>query len=74
MSARVLEKLQVDFLGPFGVPSAHDYRYTLQIQDILSRYVMFTPTESSDAPTAARTVFDKWVCRFSFPLGPGTTV
>ena len=36
---RGLEKLQIDFLGPFSVSQVHDYRYALQIQDVISRYV-----------------------------------
>ena len=63
-----LDKLQVDFVGPFGVSEAHEYRYALQIQDVLSRYVVFVPTIRNDAETAATTVFDEWVCKFGFPL------
>ena len=66
--AKVLDKIQVDFLGPFGVSTAHEYRYALQIQDVLSRYVRFVPTIRSDAETAAVTVFDEWVCILGFPL------
>ena len=65
--AEPLDKIQVDFLGPFGVSTAHDYRYALQIQDILSRYVMLIPTVDNTMATAANTVFDEWVCKFSFP-------
>ena len=43
-------------------------RYALQIQDVLSRYVMFVPTIRNDATTAAIAVFDEWVCKFGFPL------
>jgi transposase InsO family protein len=63
-----LDKIQVDFVGPFGVSTAHDYRYALQVQDVLSRYVVFIPTVRSDATTAAVAVFDEWVCKFGFPL------
>ena len=66
--ARVLEKLQVDFVGPFGISTAHEYRYALQIQDVLSRFVIFVPTARNDAKTAATAVFDEWVCKFGFPL------
>ena len=65
---RVSEKLQVDFLGPFGVSTVHEYRYALQIQDVLSRFVVFVPTVRNDATTASRAVFDEWVCKFGFPL------
>ena len=65
---RVLEKLQVDFLGPFGISTVHEYRYALQIQDVLSRFVVFVPTVRNDALSAANSVFDEWVCKFSFPI------
>ena len=31
---QTMDKLQVDFLGPFQHSTAHSYRYALQIQDI----------------------------------------
>ncbi len=65
---RVGDKLQVDFVGPFGISTAHEYRYALQIQDVLSRFVIFVPTVRNDADTAATAVFDEWVCKFGFPL------
>ena len=60
------EKLQVDFLGPYQPSTAHPYRYALQIQDILSRYLIMIPTEKDDADTAAELVFDEWFLRI-FP-------
>ena len=63
----VFDKLQVDFLGPFPVSTAHDYRYALQIQDILSRYLILVPTETDDALTAANVLFEDWVCKFGPP-------
>ena len=63
----VFDKLQVDFLGPFPPSTAHDYRYALQIQDILSRYVAMIPTEKADAETAANVVFEEWICRYGPP-------
>ena len=58
--ANALDKVQVDFLGPFSVSNimAHEYRYALQIQDVLSRYVMFIPTVRNDANQAATAVFN----------------
>lgn len=64
---RVFDKIQVDFLGPFPVSTAHEYRYALQIQDILSRYVAMIPTEKNDAETAADAVFEEWLCRYGPP-------
>ncbi len=65
---RVTDKVQVDFLGPFSISTAHDYRYVLQIQDVLSRYLIFVPTVRNDAETAANAVFEEWVCKFGFPM------
>ena len=63
----VFDKLQVDFLGPFPVSTAHDYRYALQVQDILSRFLILVPTEKDNATTAANVVFEDWVCKFGPP-------
>ena len=64
---KAFDKLQVDFLGPFQASPAHTYRYALQVQDILSRFLTFIPTEKDDAETAATVVFEKWVCRYGPP-------
>ena len=65
---RVTDKVQVDFLGPFSISTAHEYRYVLQVQDVLSRYLIFVPTVRNDAETAASAVFEEWVCKFGFPM------
>ena len=64
---RTFEKLQVDFLGPFQGSSAHLYRYALQIQDILSRYLVFLPAEKNDAQTASELVFEEWFLKVGPP-------
>ena len=64
---KVFDKLQIDFLGPFQSTTAHDYRYALQIQDILSCYLLLIPTEADDAKTAAKVLFEDWLCRFGPP-------
>lgn len=61
------DKLQVDFLGPFPQSTAHGYRYALQIQDILSRFLDLIPAERDDAETASRLLFEDWVCRYGPP-------
>ena len=66
--SRPLEKLQVDFVGPFPSTDAHRFRYVLQIQDVFSRYLMLLPAEDSTAETAARLVHDRWVCTFGVPV------
>ena len=65
--SRTLAKLQVDFAGPFPKTAAHPYRYVFQIQDILSRYLMLLPAEDCTAETAARLLFDHWICIFDVP-------
>ena len=57
-----------DFVGPCGIREAHEYRYALQIQDILSRYLIFFSTVRNDAAIAAEAAFHDWVCLFSFSL------
>ena len=66
--SRPLAKLQIDFAGPFPVTDAHPYRYVLQIQDVLSRYLMLLPAPDSTAETAARLLFDHWICTFDVPV------
>ena len=60
-----LDKIQVDFLGPFPAASTHEYRYVLQIQDVLSRFLMFIPCVDSRAETAAEMVIERWLCTLS---------
>ena len=48
-----LDKLQVDFLGPFQPSTAHENKYALHVQDILSWYLMLLPTEEDNAETAS---------------------
>ena len=64
---QILDRLQVDFLGPFTPSTAHEYLYALQIQDILSRYVVFIPTQDSTALTAATAVYEDWLLKFGPP-------
>ena len=60
-----LDKIQVDYLGPFPVAETHEYRYALQIQDVLSRFLMFIPCTDSTAETAAQMVVERWLCTLS---------
>ena len=62
-----LDRIQVDFLGPFQMARSHNFRYALQIQDVLSRYLLFIPTEDCTADTAAQTVTERWVSTFWIP-------
>ena len=57
-----LERLQVDFVGPFSAARTHDYRWALQIQDVFSRFLIFVPCKDSTALTAATAVMDNWLC------------
>ena len=65
-----LDKLQVDFLGPFQPSTAHEYRYALQIQDILRRYLLLLPAEKDNVETASDVVFEERFLKF----GPPTTI
>ncbi|KAF0292743.1 Glutamate receptor ionotropic, delta-1 [Amphibalanus amphitrite] len=46
----------------------HPFRYVLQVQDVFSRYLMLMPAEDNTAETAARLVYDRWICTFDVPL------
>ncbi|XP_043207685.1 uncharacterized protein LOC122373556 [Amphibalanus amphitrite] len=39
-----------------------------QVQDVFSRYLMLMPAEDNTAETAARLVYDRWICTFDVPL------
>ena len=61
-----LSKISCDFVGPY--PETPDgYKYVLQIQDILSRYVLFVPTKDATAMTAAKALLQNWIGVFDIP-------
>ena len=58
-----LSKISCDFVEPY--PETPDgYKYVLQIQDILARYVMFIPTKDETAMSAAKALVQRWICVF----------
>ena len=59
-----LEELMIDFLGPFQRARTHQFRYVLQIQDVLSRFILLIPCQDATAETAASCLVDRWVCLF----------
>lgn len=61
-----LAKISCDFVGPY--PETPDgYKYVLQIQDVLSRYVRFVPTKDETANTAAKALIQQWIGVFDIP-------
>lgn len=64
---KTLEHLQIDFMGPFPAAVSHPFRYVLQIQDVLSRYLVFLPCLDDQARTAATMVMNHWICTFGVP-------
>ena len=64
---RVVDHLQLDFCGPFPAANTHQFRYALQIQDVLTRFVMFVPCINDSAETAATALMNQWVCLFGAP-------
>ena len=64
---RVVEHLLLDFCGPFPAANTHPFRYALQIQDILTRFVMFVPCVNDSSETAAKALMNQWVCLFGAP-------
>ena len=63
----VVEHLQLDFCGPFQAANTHPFRYALQIQDVLTRFVMFVPCINDSSETAAKALMNQWVCLFGVP-------
>ena len=62
-----LDHLQIDFAGPFKAAQSHPYRYALQIQDILSRFVRLVPCVGDTAKEAGQCLVEQWVCIFGVP-------
>ena len=54
-----LQVIQIDFVGPFPQSTQHPFRYVLQIQDELSRYLRLITCIKTDAQTAADIVFEE---------------
>ena len=49
---RAVEHLHLDFCRPAA--NTHPFRYALQIQDVLTRFVMFVPCVNDSSETAAK--------------------
>ena len=62
-----LEEVMVDFVGPFQQALSHNYQYLLQVQDVLSRYLVFVPTENAKAVTAVDVMEGRWLSLFGMP-------
>ena len=62
-----LLEIITDFIGPFQEARSHRFRYVLQIQDVLSRFLVFVPTVSNTAKTAADALMERWLCLFGMP-------
>lgn len=62
-----LDHLQIDYAGPFKAAQSHPYRYALQIQDVLSRFVRFVPCIEDTAKEAVQCLMEQWVCIFGVP-------
>jgi hypothetical protein len=64
---RPFHKIAVDFCGPY-VETNCGHKYVLQIQDLLTRYIMLVPTTDQTALTAAKAIVNRWICQFDIPL------
>ena len=65
---RPLDKVQIDFCGPFHKSVPEGMEYVLAIQDVFSRYCILVPTKDCRAETAARVFRERWVCQIGIPL------
>ena len=65
---RPLDKIQIDFCGPFqrSVPDGNEY--VLAKQDGFTRFTWLVATKDCTAETAASIFRDRWVCVFGMPL------
>lgn len=62
-----LEKIQIDFVGPFQQSVEGGYRYVLAIQDVLTRFCVLVPTVKNDAESAASVLVTNWITVFGIP-------
>ena len=65
---RPLDKVQIDFCGPFHKSIPDKMEYILAIQDAFSRYCILIPARDCKAETAAQVFQKRWVCQFGIPL------
>ena len=63
-----MDKVQIDFCGPFHKSIPDGMKYILAIQDVFSRYCILIPTRDCKAETAAQVFRVRWVCQFGIPL------
>ena len=72
--AHPLDKVQIDFCGPFQKSISEGYQYVLAMQDVFamqgvfSKFCLLVPTKDCKAETAVQVVMDRWVCQFGVPM------
>ena len=68
ISGRPLDKVQIDFCGPFHKSIQNEIEYILAIQDAFSRYCILIQARDCKEETAAQVFRERWVCQFGIPL------
>jgi transposase InsO family protein len=60
-------RVAIDLMGPLRT-STEGKKYVLCLTDAFSRYAEIVAIDNKEAPTVAKAIFDRWICRFGCPL------
>jgi hypothetical protein len=61
------QRVHFDLFGPLKT-SSEGKKYVLCITDAFTKYAEMLAIDNKEAPTVAKAIFEKWVCRFGTPL------
>jgi transposase InsO family protein len=61
------QRVACDLMGPLRTCSQGKH-YVLCLTDAFTKYAEITAVTDKSAPTVARAIFEKWICRFGCPV------
>jgi IS30 family transposase len=61
------QRVVINLMGPLRT-SSQGKHYVLCLTDAVTKYAEITAITDKSAPTVARAIFEKWICRFGCPV------
>ena len=61
------QRVAIDLFGPLRT-SSQGKQFVLCMTDAFTKYAEITAVTDKSAPTVARAIFEKWICRFGCPV------
>jgi len=61
------QRVCFDLMGPLRTSSSGK-KFVLCITDAFTKYAEMVAVDNKEAPTVARAIFERWICRFGTPL------